>query len=73
MQWMSMRTFLRGGYKNLEETTVISNHGRPVFTVFPYNSPNGSTATFADEPVVVRSVPGDGAAAPPRSAGVSEA
>lgn len=38
MRWMPMREFLRGGYKNLEETTVISNHGRPVFTVFPYGT-----------------------------------
>jgi len=73
MRWMPMREFLRGGYKALAETTVVSVHGRPVFTVIPYVSTNGSTATFADEPVVVRSVPGDGATAPPRSAGVSEA
>ena len=38
MRWMPMREFLRGGYKDLTETTVVSNHGRPVFTVFPYGT-----------------------------------
>ena len=35
MKWMSMREFLRGGYRDLDEPTVVSNHGRPAFTVFP--------------------------------------
>jgi hypothetical protein len=30
-----MREFLRGGYLRLSDTTVVSNHGRPVFTVIP--------------------------------------
>ena len=34
---MSAREFLRGGYRNLTDVTVVSNHGRPIFTVFPYN------------------------------------
>lgn len=34
-----MREFLRGGYKGVTETTIVSNHGRPVFTVIPYASP----------------------------------
>lgn len=39
-----MRDFLRGGYKTLTEPTVISNHGRPVFTVFPHipTAPRGA-------------------------------
>jgi hypothetical protein len=36
---MPVREFLRGGYKDITETTVVSNHGRPVFTVLPYVSP----------------------------------
>lgn len=39
MRWMPVREFLRGGYKDITETTVVSNHGRPVFTVLPYVSP----------------------------------
>jgi hypothetical protein len=42
-----MREFLRGGYKDLTETTVVSNHGRPVFTVFPYRT-NGDHAVSFD-------------------------
>lgn len=37
MKWMSVRDFMRGGYRDLTEPTVVSNHGRPVFTVFPHN------------------------------------
>ena len=37
MNWMSMREFLRGGYQQITEPTVISNHGRPAFTVYPHN------------------------------------
>jgi len=33
-----MREFLRGGYRDLDETTVVSSHGRPVFTVLPYQT-----------------------------------
>lgn len=35
MKWMSVREFLRGGYKTITEPTVVANHGRPAFTVFP--------------------------------------
>lgn len=28
---------MRGGYLTLTEPTVVSNHGRPVFTVFPHH------------------------------------
>lgn len=71
-----MREFLRGGYKHLEETTVVSNHGRPVFTVFPFRVESiypGDVDTSPRDPVVIRSAAGDGATAPPRSAGVPEA
>jgi hypothetical protein len=37
MQWMNMREFLRGGYREITEITVVANHGRPVFTVMPAN------------------------------------
>lgn len=36
MKHMPIREFLRGGYRDVDDVTVISNHGRPVFTVFPY-------------------------------------
>lgn len=32
---MPMRQFLRGGYKDIRELTVITNHGRPVATWMP--------------------------------------
>ena len=32
---MPMRVFLRGGYKDIKELTVITNHGRPVATWMP--------------------------------------
>lgn len=32
-----MRDFMRGGYRTLTEPTVVSVHGRPVFTVFPHD------------------------------------
>lgn len=35
MKVMSVRDFLRGGYKTLKEPTLISRHGIPMFTVFP--------------------------------------
>jgi hypothetical protein len=41
MNWMSVRDFLRGGYKDLKEPTVVANHGRAIFTVIPvaYKTP----------------------------------
>lgn len=36
MNWMPIREFLRGGYKTIDGPTVVSNHGRPIFTVLPY-------------------------------------
>lgn len=36
MKWMSVRDFMRGGYRDITEPTVVANHGRPVFTVFPH-------------------------------------
>lgn len=44
-----MREFLRGGYKTLQEPTVVSNHGRPAFTVIPYD---GKKPEPADHTVV---------------------
>ena len=35
MKVMTVRDFLRGGYKTLTEPTLISKHGVPYFTVFP--------------------------------------
>lgn len=35
MKVMTVRDFLRGGYKKLREPTLISKHGVPIFTVFP--------------------------------------
>lgn len=36
MKWMPVREFIRGGYRTLTETTIVSLHGRPLFTVIPY-------------------------------------
>jgi len=69
MNWMPVREFLRGGYREITEPTVISNHGRPVFTVFPHTRAADSSR---DPGVVVRSTQGDSDPAPPRSAGVPE-
>jgi hypothetical protein len=33
---MQMREFLRGGYKDIKELTLITNHSRPVATWNPY-------------------------------------
>jgi hypothetical protein len=86
---MSMREFLRGGYRDLHDMTVVANHGRPVFVVTPVGlgqqiaTPKGGVtfippAYIDDAPStgdesVLRSGSGDGPSAPPRSAGVSEA
>lgn len=35
MKTMQMREFLRGGYKRIDEMTLITNHGRPVATWMP--------------------------------------
>jgi hypothetical protein len=35
MKWMPVRKFLRGGYKTIEEPTVITSQGYPIFTVMP--------------------------------------
>jgi antitoxin (DNA-binding transcriptional repressor) of toxin-antitoxin stability system len=35
MKTMQMREFLRGGYKNIKEMTLITNHGNPVATWMP--------------------------------------
>lgn len=35
MKTMQMREFLRGGYKDINEMTLITNHGNPVATWMP--------------------------------------
>lgn len=35
MKTMQMRVFLRGGYKEITELTIITNHGNPVATWLP--------------------------------------
>lgn len=62
---MNLREFLRGGYQTLDDITVVSNHGRPVFTVHPHSPPPGSNAhgsndTVADVEVSVTPAPARG-------------
>lgn len=47
MRIMPIREFLRGGYRTLQGPTVVSSHGRPVFTVMPYARPPITTAPLA--------------------------
>lgn len=35
MKTMAIREFLRGGYKDIEEMTLITHHGRPLATWMP--------------------------------------
>ena len=35
MKAISVREFMRGGYKLIMEPTIVTKHGRPVFTVLP--------------------------------------
>lgn len=35
MRVMTIREFLRGGYKDVTEMTLITNHGRPMGTWMP--------------------------------------
>lgn len=35
MKTMAIREFLRGGYQELNEPTLVMKHGKPVFTVLP--------------------------------------
>jgi len=35
MKTMAIREFLRGGYQDLDELTLITNHGRPLATWMP--------------------------------------
>lgn len=36
---MPIREFLRGGYQKVDEPTVITSHGHPIFTVMPAKKP----------------------------------
>ncbi len=35
MTTMPVRDFMRGGYKRITEATIVTKHGRPMFTVLP--------------------------------------
>jgi hypothetical protein len=35
MRWMTVREFLRGGYQDLDDVTVVTKGGYPYFTVRP--------------------------------------
>ena len=71
---MSVRDFMRGGYRDLTEPTVVANHGRPVFTVFPHNQAETVTYGMSDGPSL-SSTSGatlqDRREQPPRTAGVT--
>jgi hypothetical protein len=76
MRWMTMREFLRGGYQDLDEMTVVASHGRPVFVVSPVTAgrmPPVEDAPSTGDESVLRSRSGGGTPVPPRSAGVPEA
>ena len=32
---MPVREFLRGGYQDIRESTLVMKHGQPMFTVIP--------------------------------------
>jgi hypothetical protein len=34
---MAVREFVRGGYRTITEPTLVSSHGRLLFTVLPHN------------------------------------
>lgn len=36
MRFMTLRTFLRGGYQQISEPTMVVKHGLPLFTVMPH-------------------------------------
>jgi hypothetical protein len=38
MKSMHVRDFLRGAYKTIVEATVITRHGRPLGTWFPWGA-----------------------------------
>ena len=35
MKTMPIREFLRGGYHDIRESTLVMKHGQPIFTVIP--------------------------------------
>jgi hypothetical protein len=35
---MGIRDFVRGGYLNMREGTVVLRHGQPFFTAIPHNA-----------------------------------
>ena len=47
MKTMQMREFLRGGYKDITEMTLVTNHSRPAFTVNPHNKKKEKTVTVS--------------------------
>lgn len=52
MKTMSVRDFLRGGYLEVREATVVMKHGHPVFTVIPHAGQTQSTRITSVRDVV---------------------
>lgn len=50
MRTMPVREFLRGGYHDIREATLVMKHGQPMFTVIPQKKkvePDGRKETEA--------------------------
>jgi len=62
MNVMPIRVFLRGGYRTLTQPTVISRHGRPLFTVYP---PYPGAAAMAQFNKIINPITSDRLAAGP--------
>lgn len=46
MKFMTIRTFLRGGYHELEGPTMVVRHGIPMFTVMPHGAAPAADASY---------------------------
>ena len=44
MRWTPIRDFLRGGYHDINEPTIVASHGRPLFMVTPVNGVFGEVS-----------------------------
>ena len=60
---MSIREFLRGGYQNLTEGTIVMRHSVPLFTAMPHTSARNAEVSRETPPkrretpeVVIRTV-----------------
>ncbi len=62
MKTMKIRDFLRGGYKDITELTVITHHGAPIATWMPQTDmrDRGLTFGYATDIHGVRDVPRGG-------------